>query len=141
MRTAQSITLCVILTLSTAWPSLHAQAPDTIRMRLAWEVVEGKHPTADSLGELSGIAVDPAGNVYASDFSATKIWVFDRTGRSLPGIGRKGQGPGEFAAPTGIAIGPDGRLYVRDQVLATRFAADPTTKRLTRYENGFHDPP
>ena len=36
-----------------------ASAPvDTVRMQLSWEVSEGKHPTADSLGDLSGIAVD-----------------------------------------------------------------------------------
>ena len=52
-------------------PSVSAQAPDTVRMRLAWEVAEGRHPTADSLGELSGLAVDRTGNVYVSDFSAT----------------------------------------------------------------------
>jgi streptogramin lyase len=120
--------------------ALGAQSPDTLRMRLAWEVSEGKHPTADSLGELSGIAVDRAGNVYVSDFSATQIWVFDAAGRSLKAIGRKGQGPGEFQAPTGIAIGPDARLYVRDAVRVSRFTADPSTGRLTRYEDGFRGP-
>ncbi|HEY5545343.1 MAG TPA: hypothetical protein VIK50_04765 [Gemmatimonadaceae bacterium] len=115
-------------------------APDTIRMLLTWEVAEGRHPTADSIGELSGIAMDAAGNVYASDFSAMKVWVFDAMGRSLPAIGRKGRGPGEFEAPTGIAVGPDGRLYVRDLVLVTRFATDPATGRLTRYEDAFRGP-
>ena len=89
-----------------------AQAPDTICMRLAWDVAEGRHPTAHSLGELSGIAVDRSGNVYVSDFSATKIWVFDANGRSMAGTGRKGQGPGEFQAPTGIAIAPLFAPYV-----------------------------
>ncbi len=140
MLTTYSLRFGAGLTLVGAWHALPAQAPDTIRMRLAWEVVEGKHPTADSLGELSGIAIDAAGVVYVSDFSATKIWVFDQAGRSQPAIGRKGQGPGEFAAPTGIAVGPDGRLYVRDQPVVTRFAADPATKRLTRYESSFRGP-
>src|SRR5215211_7331743 len=118
-----------------------AQAPDTVRMRLAWRVSEGEHPTADSLGELSGIALDRAGNVYVSDFSATKIWVFDRAGRSQPGIGRKGQGPGEFQAPTGLGITrDDGRLYVRDQVRVSRFAKDAATGRLTRYDSSFTGP-
>ena len=121
-------------------PSASAQAPDTIRMRVAWEVAEGRHPTADSLGELSGIAVDRSGNVYVSDFDAAKIWVFDVSGRSVSGIGRKGQGPGEFQAPTGVAVAPDGRLYVRDVVRVSRFGADPHTGRLTRYESVFPGP-
>lgn len=109
-------------------------------MRLVWEVAEGRHPTADSLGELSGIARDRAGNVYVSDFSAAKVWVFNRAGRSQAGIGRKGQGPGEFEAPTGLGIGPDGRLYVRDVVRVSRFAPDQGTGRLTRYETAFRGP-
>jgi hypothetical protein len=124
----------------SAAPQAVGQAPDTVRMHLVWEVAEGKHPVADSLGELSGIALDSGGNVYVSDFSAIKVWVFDRNGRSLPGIGRKGQGPGEFEAPTGLGIGPDGRLYVRDLVRVSRFAPDPATGRLTRYESAFRGP-
>jgi sugar lactone lactonase YvrE len=116
------------------------QTQDTVRMRLAWQVAEGGHPTADSLGELSGIAIDRAGNVYVSDFSATKLWVFDEAGRSRPGIGRKGQGPGEFQAPTGVALGPDGRLYVRDAVRVNRFVRDDATGRLTRYDTAFAGP-
>lgn len=115
-------------------------APDTIRMRVIWEVAPGTAAVADSLGELSGLAIDRVGNIYVSDFSAFKIWVFDKSGRSLPGIGRKGEGPGEFRAPTGLGIGPDGRLYVRDINRVSRFALDPSTNRLTRYESSFRNP-
>ena len=115
-------------------------APDTIRMRLLWEIAPGTSPIADSLGELSGLAVDRAGNVYVSDFSAYKIWVFDQAGRPQRGIGRKGKGPGEFEAPTGLGIGPDGRLYVRDIDRVSRFTLDTATNRLTRYESSFRNP-
>ena len=117
-----------------------AQAVDTVRMTLRWEVSEGKHPTADSLGRLSGVALDRAGVVYVSDLSDARVWVFDAAGRSLPAIGRKGRGPGEFGSPTGIAIGPDGRLYVRDAARVSRFVPDPSTGRLTRYEESFRGP-
>ncbi len=113
---------------------------DTVHMQLAWEVTEGIHPTADSLGDLSGIAVDRTGNVYVSDRAAIKIWVFDSTGRSLDAIGRKGEGPGEFESPTGIAIGPDDRLYVRDVYFVSIFGAEPTTGRLSRYIDNFRGP-
>ncbi len=119
----------------------HARAVvDTVQMQLRWEVAPGKSPVADSLGELSSLAVDRVGNVYVTDFSAVKIWVFDKTGRSLPGIGRKGEGPGECSAPTGLGIGPDGRLYVRDVNRVSRFTLDPATSRLTRYESSFRTP-
>lgn len=120
---------------------LQAQRVDTLRMSLRWEVTEGLHDTADSLGTLSGIAMDARGVVYVSDASDGRIWVFDSLGRSVRAIGRKGNGPGEFQAPTGIAIGPDGQLYVRDLELVTRFGADPSTRRLTRYVDAFRGPP
>ena len=107
---------------------------DTVRLRLRWEIAEGGAAVAESLGVLSGIAVDRAGTVYVSDRGATKVWVFDSLGRSLRGIGRKGEGPGEFTSPTGLAVGPDGRLWVRDVTRISRFAADAATGRLTRYE-------
>jgi sugar lactone lactonase YvrE len=137
---AAGICFCVLAAATAAAPAVGRQAPDTLQMRLAWEVAEGKHATADSLGELSGIAVDRTGNVYVSDFSAAKIWVFDAAGRSLPGIGRMGQGPGEFTSPTGIAIGPDNRLFVRDEARVTKFRNDPATGRLSRYESQFRGP-
>ncbi len=123
--------------LGTALP---AQRADTLRFALRWEVVEGQHPTADSLGDLSGIALDRQGVVYVSDAAAARIWVFDRDGRSQRAIGRKGKGPGEFQSPTGIAIGPDGRLYVRNLEQVVSFAADPATGRLTRYAATFTGP-
>lgn len=135
--------LLIVLATSTLFAAraLEAQAVDTVRMTLRWEVTEGVHETADSLGTLSGIARDARGTVYVSDASDGKIWVFDSLGRSQRAIGRKGSGPGEFQAPTGIAIGPDGQLYVRDIELVTRFAVDPQTGRRTRYVDAFRGPP
>lgn len=119
-------------------PPLAAQRADTVKLALLWSVVEGEHETADSLGVLNGIAMDAAGHVYVSDREENKLWVFDARGRSVRGIGRRGQGPGEFQAPTGIAIGPDGKLYVRDQNNVSRFGLDPDTRRLSKFETRFN---
>lgn len=134
MRTLIAVLLASALTV----PALHAQRADTVRLALLWSVQEDEHPTADSLGVLTGIAMDAKGTVYVSDRAENKLWVFDARGRSVAGIGRQGQGPGEFQAPTGIAIGPDNKLYVRDQNHVTRFVADPQTGRLTRYETRYN---
>lgn len=114
-----------------------ASPVDSVYMRLAWEVSEGAHATADSLGDVSGIAVDRAGNVYVSDLKVIKIWVFDSAGRSVDAIGRNGQGPGEFDTPAAIAIGPDDRLYVRDVTNVSIFAMDTSTHRLSHYVGRF----
>lgn len=117
-----------------------AAAADTVRMHIAWEVAPGRHPAADSLGVITGVAVDPAGNVYATDRINAKIWVFDAQGRLWGSIGRKGEGPGEFHWPTGPAVGPDGRLYVRDVERVSVFGFDPGTGLLSRYEASFPGP-
>lgn len=132
--------LAVIIAVCAAAP-LPAQQADTLRMTLRWEVSEGVHPTADSLGRLSGVAMDAGGVVYVSDIADARIWVFAPDGKSLRSIGRKGRGPGEFESPTGIGIAPDGKLYVRDAVHVSRFGTDPETGRLTRFEESFRGPP
>lgn len=132
--------LCLAALIAISPAPITAQVPDTIRMRLVWEVAEGSHPAADSLGDLSGIAVDQAGNVYVADFAAATVWVFDARGRQQPSIGRKGRGPGEFEAPTGLGISPDGRLHVRDITRVSYFGLDSTSGRLVRYEGAFTSP-
>jgi sugar lactone lactonase YvrE len=121
------------------WPA-PPQAGDTLRMRLVWQVTSGVHPTADSLGELSGLAVDTAGNVYVSDFQAVRIWAFDRAGRSRPPVGRQGEGPGEYQAPTGLGIDRSGRLVVRDVSRVLRFRHDSRPGTLARYDTSFAGP-
>jgi hypothetical protein len=119
---------------------LAAQQGDTVRLPLLWQVIEGEHTTADSLGTLTGVALDARGNVYVSDRAESKLWVFDAAGRSQRAIGRKGEGPGEFQAPTGIAFDGAGRLYVRDLNQVSRFAVDPATNRASRFETRFAGP-
>jgi len=109
-------------------------------MALSWAVLPGEHPTADSLGDISGIAVDAEGNTYLSDRLAAKIWIFDRDGRLSESIGGKGEGPGEFQAPTGIAVAPDGRLYVRDITRVTVFGPDEATGSVSEFETTFSGP-
>jgi hypothetical protein len=70
-------------------PILQAQRVDTLRMTVRWEVAEGVHSTADSLGKLSGVAMDASGVVYVSDIADARVWVFAPDGKSLRSIGRK----------------------------------------------------
>ena len=50
------------------------------------------------------IKADADGNIYVVDETAHSIKLFDKDGNYLKDIGRKGQGPGEFVAPTEMAI-------------------------------------
>lgn len=58
--------------------------------------------------------VDDAGNVYVTDMSDQAIKVFDKNGKYIRTIGKKGQGPGEFQNAGDMDFLPDGKLIVMD---------------------------
>lgn len=60
------------------------------------------------------VAFDRADNLYVLDGGAGRVLVFDRSGRFVRQIGKKGGGPGEFAVPLGLAVLADGTLAVSD---------------------------
>jgi hypothetical protein len=59
-----------------------------------------------------GLAVDKEGNIFVLDNGNFHIQKFDKDGRYLMTIGRKGQGPGEFQALSGAFIDSKSNLYV-----------------------------
>ncbi|HEX2189598.1 MAG TPA: 6-bladed beta-propeller, partial [Longimicrobiaceae bacterium] len=60
------------------------------------------------------VAFDRADNLYVLDGGAQRVLVFDRAGRFVRQVGKKGGGPGEFLAPMGMAVLADGTLAVSD---------------------------
>ena len=70
------------------------------------------------LSRPTGLVRDAAGKrIYVVDTVAHDIKVFDDDGELLDVIGHRGTGPGEFNAPTHIALS-DNRLYVTDTLNA-----------------------
>jgi sugar lactone lactonase YvrE len=66
-----------------------------------------------------GLAVAPNGDVYVADLSNGRIAVFGPEGAFKRNIGKLGPEPGkgkpgEFNEPSGVAVGPDGTVYVAD---------------------------
>ena len=64
-------------------------------------------------GSVRAITVDDDHNVYVLDDQAGNVRVFDSSGTYVTTLGRKGEGPGEFQVPIGVAIS-NGRVLVRD---------------------------
>lgn len=69
---------------------------------------------AEELKRPVDVAVGPR-EIYVVDAGTNEVVVFDRnTHREIRRFGGPGTEPGRFAAPTNIALAPDGNLYVTD---------------------------
>lgn len=60
------------------------------------------------------LALDTQENIYALDGRNCRIQKFDKQGRYLQTIGRKGQGPGEFELPFKFMLNDENNIYVLD---------------------------
>ena len=58
------------------------------------------------------ITIDKRGNIYLLDHEDDRIQKFDKHGKYMATIGRKGQGPGEFTWPTCVEMDSEENLYV-----------------------------
>jgi hypothetical protein len=58
------------------------------------------------------LSVDSEGNLYLSPFGGDLIRMYDRAGKFLRPVGRKGQGPGEYAYPGPVLFDPKGNPCV-----------------------------
>ena len=60
------------------------------------------------------VALDSHLNIYILDAGNHRVQKFDKNGNYLQTIGRKGQGPGEFAGPSNVFINSQDNLYVSE---------------------------
>ncbi|MGW8283670.1 MAG: hypothetical protein ACWGON_10250, partial [Gemmatimonadota bacterium] len=111
------------------WPE--APAPE-----LAWAldtviVIGGFEQEAsdyqfDQVGP-GGVAGDSAGRLFVLDGAGQRVLGYDPDGEPIGVWGREGGGPGEFASPSGLAVGPGDSLWVVDRGnrRVTLFPPDP----------------
>ncbi len=110
--------------------SLLAQRPDTVvrmagpprhpgRATLVEELNIGVLNGADEymFGRIFDMTVAKDGSIYVYDRSIGAIRGYDAAGKSLGTFGRRGQGPGEVEAPSGMAVLPNGQLALHDSQL------------------------
>ena len=111
--------LCLVAFLgsaaSAARPSPAAgQAPSiSLKSDLTIGVEDGDENLM--FGEIIRIDIDGKGNIYVLDYKFRKIAVFEKDGKLLRTITvPEGQGPREATDLNGIAVTPDGTLFVND---------------------------
>ncbi len=64
----------------------------------------------------TNLAVGPRGDLYVSDgYGNCRVHQFSPSGELKRSWGTAGQGPGQFFLPHGIAVHPDGRVFVCDR--------------------------
>lgn len=64
----------------------------------------------------TNLALSPAGELYVSDgYGNARIHKFSSDGRLIFSWGEPGSGPGQFQVPHGIAVDPQGTVYVADR--------------------------
>ena len=74
-------------------------------------------PTADFCS-ITDVAFSPArpGHVFVADgYCNGRVLEYDAAGAKVQEFGAKGDGPGQFNNAHGIAVGPDGYIYVADR--------------------------
>ena len=63
---------------------------------------------------MTDIALDGAGKIYVLDYDLGRLEILDPYGNVISGIGSSGDGPGEFDRPGGVAVSPEGWVYIAD---------------------------
>ncbi len=66
------------------------------------------------LGAVAGVAAT-SDKIFVIDRQLPALRAYDHRGTHLYDIGAHGQGPGEFQAPSSVAVASDGRVFLRDE--------------------------
>lgn len=100
-----------------AQPSVALPARDralTARFAPVFTVGEEEGASHEVFANVRGVAFDAQENLYVLDAGNHRVLVFDRTGRFVRQIGRRGTGPGELSSPARVTVLADGTVVVTD---------------------------
>lgn len=88
--------------------------PASVTARFSERKLGAYSSTLPGLLNPVAVAIDAKEQIYVAESGRHQIAVFDRNGKRVLNIGRKGSGDGALLFPSGIGIASDGELYVSD---------------------------
>lgn len=100
--------------LPTASAPASSTRPASITDRSSERKLGAYSSTLPGLLNPVAVAIDVNAQIYVAESGRHLIAVFDRHGKQIQTIGRRGSGDGELIFPSGIAIASEGELYVCD---------------------------
>lgn len=114
-------TLAVLAPAASAQVESRLHRPECAACRVELQEIRtvGSRDDPVLISRFSELLIDSRGRHFAAGHDLYQVIVFDANGRYLTAIGRRGQGPGEIAAP-GIAhlsVGPGDTLFVMHGVV------------------------
>ncbi len=89
-----------------------SDAPISMHEELRIGSLEG--PPHEAFGSIDGVRAAPDGSFAVLDARSFQVHRYDAEGRHLGSFGSRGEGPGEFTAPNGLARLPAGGYLVVD---------------------------
>jgi outer membrane protein assembly factor BamB len=125
-RTASDFAMASLFYMNVA-PDGRLWIPDSARGRFVildpnGAVADAWQPTGAAALDLiqpdndpwGAVAFAPDGDFFVADTDHQRVLHFDRDRALIGSWGSFGPGPGEFVSPFGVAVGPDGLVYVVD---------------------------
>ena len=87
-----------------------------IELKLEVDLVIGGEDVDENymFRRVSDIEVDEEENIYVLDSRECRIQKYDKNGKYLKTIGRKGEGPGEFQQASSMYLDSEGKLYINE---------------------------
>ena len=93
----------------------------------------GKAKGEKIFSSVSHLNIDSLGNIYIVDIRDAQVKEFDKDGKFVKTIGRKGQGPGEFNMPDMVLFNDTSRTFYVLDLLTRRFSLFDLDGHFIRY--------